>query len=230
MAEADQVALRLRRALVEEGRRPGDRLGTEQELAERFGVSRPTLREALRLLEAAHLIHVARGRAGGIFVARTAADGLGRTVSESVRLMLADEAVSLDELLDARLVLEVQLAGRAAERADATVVRRLEAAIADATGHLPGTTAFDDADARFHAELAEAAGNPLLRALAGWTSEVLLPTSTADLGTALDGETVLAQHRAIVRAVARGQRRAAERAMHEHLDHLVGLRDRSRDA
>ena len=54
-----------------QGLQPGDRIGTEQELATEFGVSRPTLREGLRLLASSHLIRVGRGRSGGIFVART---------------------------------------------------------------------------------------------------------------------------------------------------------------
>ena len=66
-----QIALEIRRYLEREGLQPGDRIGTEQELATEFGVSRPTLREGLRLLASSHLIRVGRGRAGGIFVART---------------------------------------------------------------------------------------------------------------------------------------------------------------
>ena len=96
------------------GLQPGDRIGTEQELADEFGVSRPTLREALRLLSASHLIRVGRGRSGGIFVARTPSEGMSRNLSESIAMMLAAESVSMDELLDARLSLEVPLAGRAA--------------------------------------------------------------------------------------------------------------------
>ena len=120
---------------------PGDRIGTEQEMADEFGVSRPTLREALRLLSASHLIRVGRGRSGGIFVARTPSEGMSRNVSESIALMLAAQSISMDELLDARLSLEVPLAGRAAVNADDDVAARLEEAIADADGHTPGTRA-----------------------------------------------------------------------------------------
>src|SRR6188768_2063129 len=106
-----QIALEIRRYLEREGLQPGDRIGTEQELADEFGVSRPTLREALRLLSASHLIRVGRGRSGGIFVARTPNEGMGRNVSESIALMLAAETISMPELLDARMFLEVPLAG-----------------------------------------------------------------------------------------------------------------------
>ena len=56
-----QIALEIRRYLEREGLQPGDRIGTEQELAAEFGVSRPTLREGLRLLASSHLIRVGRG-------------------------------------------------------------------------------------------------------------------------------------------------------------------------
>ncbi len=81
---SEQIALELRRYLEREGLQPGDRIGTEQELATEFGVSRPTLREGLRLLASSHLIRVGRGRAGGIFVARTPGEGMSRNVSESI--------------------------------------------------------------------------------------------------------------------------------------------------
>src|SRR3954449_5431544 len=136
---SEQIALEIRRYLERRDLQPGDRIGTEQELAAEFGVSRPTLREALRLLSSSHLIRVGRGRSGGIFVARTPNEGMGRNVSESIALLLAAETISMSELLDTRMFLEVPLAGRAAVNADASVVSRLETAIADADGQLPGT-------------------------------------------------------------------------------------------
>src|SRR5690348_18286474 len=105
-----QIALEIRRYLEREGLQPGDRIGTEQQLAAEFGVSRPTLREGLRLLASSHLIRVTQGRKGGIFVANTPNEGMGRSLSESIAHMLAAESTSLDELLEARLFMEVPLA------------------------------------------------------------------------------------------------------------------------
>src|SRR3954447_7503510 len=86
---SEQIAMEIRRYLERRGLQPGDRIGTEQELAAEFGVSRPTLREGLRLLASSHLIRVGRGRSGGIFVARTPNEGMSRNVSESIATMLA---------------------------------------------------------------------------------------------------------------------------------------------
>ena len=77
---------------------------------------------------------------------------MSRNLCESIALMLAAQSISMGELLDARLSLEVPIAGRAAVNADADVVARLEQAIEDAVGHQPGTEPFNIADSRFHAD------------------------------------------------------------------------------
>jgi GntR family transcriptional regulator, transcriptional repressor for pyruvate dehydrogenase complex len=218
---SEQIARQIRRYLEERHLAPGDRIGTEQELADEFGVSRPTLREALRLLSASQLIRIGRGRAGGIFVARTPNEGMSRNLSETIGLMLAAQSVSMEELLDARLSLEVPLAGRAAVNADADVVARLEAAVRAAEGHAPGTPPFNEADTTFHQVLAEAAGNDLLRGLTGWILEVLQPSLIVTISDNVDPERILEQHGAILRAVRRHQRGAAERAMAAHITYLT---------
>jgi GntR family transcriptional regulator, transcriptional repressor for pyruvate dehydrogenase complex len=217
---SERIAHQIRVYLAENGLQPGDRIGTEHELAREFGVSRPTLREALRLLAGSHLIQVNQGRAGGIFVAHTANEGMGRNVSDSIATMLAAKSVSLDQLLQARILLEVPLAGLAAKHATDETVAQLEAAIADAEGNDPASDAFRLADARFHEVLAVAAGNELLFAFTRWILDVLQPSLIDRIGASLDGAEILAQHRAILRAVKRRQPAAAQRAMREHLDHL----------
>src|SRR3954453_8181436 len=217
---SEQIAMEIRRYLERRDLRPGDRIGTEQELAAEFGVSRPTLREGLRLLASSHLIRVGRGRSGGIFVARTPNEGMSRNVSESIAMMLATESVSLDELLDARLFLEVPLAGLAARNAGADTADRLQEAINDAEGNAPGTEPFNSPDARFHPILAETAGNPLLQAFTGWILDILQPNLVNHISIAVDGDEILRQHPEIQRAVRRRQPAAAERAMHAHIESL----------
>jgi DNA-binding FadR family transcriptional regulator len=218
---SEQIAWQIRKYLEEQHLNPGDRLGTEQELADEFGVSRPTLREALRLLSASQLIRVGRGRAGGIFVARTPREGMSANLSESIALMLAADTISMDELLDARLSLEVPIAGRAAANATDDIVTRLEAAVLAAESHEPGTEPFNQADTEFHQILAEAAGNVLLRGLTGWILEVLQPSLIVTISADVDAATILDQHRAILRAVRRRQRGAAEKAMRAHIEYLT---------
>jgi DNA-binding FadR family transcriptional regulator len=220
---SEQVARELQRYLLAHDLRPGDRLGTEQELAAEFGVSRPTLREGLRLLAGSHLIRAATGPGGGIFVASTPNEGLSRHLSESIATMLENDTVSLDELVDARILLEVPLAGRAAANATPETDSELQAAIDEASGHPPATPAFSAADARFHRIIAATAGNELLRGFTSWTLDVLQPSLIDALGEAIDGASILDQHSAIRRAIQRRQQGSAERAMRRHLEYMREL-------
>src|SRR5919107_599991 len=202
---SEQIALEIRRYLERRDLQPGDRIGTEQELAAEFGVSRSTLREGLRLLASSHLIRVGRGRSCGIFVSRTPNEGMSRNVTESISMMLATETVSLGELLDARMFLEVPLAGLAAAKATEETAAALQAAIDEAAQHEPGTPPFNAADKRFHQILARAAGNELLLAFTDWILEVLQPQLIETIGPLVDGPEILRQHRDIQRAVRRRQ-------------------------
>jgi DNA-binding FadR family transcriptional regulator len=223
---SEQIAREIRRYIAQEGLEPDDRLGTEQELATEFGVSRPTLREALRRLAGSHLIRVSRGPGGGVFVAGTQSDGISRNLSESIASMLETGSISLRELVDARIQLEVPLAGLAAQNATEKTVAALEAAIADAEGNHPASDEFRLADARFHEIIARTAGNELLRAFTTWTLDVLQPLLIHRIGDAIHGEEILRQHREILRAIRRRQPVAAERGMRRHLGYV---RDRIRE-
>ncbi len=91
---SERIAAEIRRHVARNHLRPGDRLGTQQELAAEFGVSRPTLREGLRRLSSTHLIRTAAGPGGGIFVQSTLSEGMRRNLSESIATMLASHTVS----------------------------------------------------------------------------------------------------------------------------------------
>jgi GntR family transcriptional repressor for pyruvate dehydrogenase complex len=220
---SEQVAFEIRRYLAARDLRPGERLGTEQELAAEFGVSRPTLREGLRLLAGSHLIRASQGPGGGIFVESTQSEGMRRNVSESIAVMLETHDVSLLELVEARISLEVPLAGLAAQHATETTADELLAAIAEAEGNDPASDAFRLADARFHRAIASAARNEFLRAFTSWTLDVLQPSLIDAIGASIDGGAILDQHRVIQRAIRLHQPGAAQRAMRRHLDYLREL-------
>jgi DNA-binding FadR family transcriptional regulator len=220
---SEQIARAIRMYIEREGLRPGDRIGTEHELSKEFGVSRPTLREGLRRLAGSHLIRVHKGRAGGVFVDNTPNAGIGRHVSESIAAMLESRSVTLCELLEARMFLEVPLAGRAAERSDEASVAVLLEAIGDARGRDPAGEEFRLADARFHRAIAVTAGNDLLLTFTSWILDVLQPSLITHLGSVIGAEQIIGQHQAIARAIRRHQRTAAERAMAEHIQYMSDL-------
>jgi DNA-binding FadR family transcriptional regulator len=215
------VATEIRRYVERQGLKPGDRIGTEQELAAEFGVSRPTLREGLRLLASTHLIRSTQGRGGGIFVQSTPNEGIGRNLSDTIETMLSTQSVSLTELLEARMVLEVPLAGLAAAAADAETADALDASIARASKAQPGDKVFNAADGAFHETLARATGNDLLMAFMRWVLDVLQPSLIKHVGARTSKRSILSQHRAIAAAVRAHDVPAAEQAMRRHMEYLV---------
>jgi GntR family transcriptional repressor for pyruvate dehydrogenase complex len=218
---SDEVAEALRAHIRDEGLGPGDRLGREEDLARRFGVSRPTVREAIRALSSAHLLIATKGPGGGIFVAATPEQGLGRSLTEAVAGMLEADALSIEELLETRVLLEVPLAGLAAQRAGPEQVAQLQALILEA-GSAEDVL---DLDARVHRAVARIAGNRLAAALTEWIAEVLLPPLHQLIEPAVVHVVVVEQHRDLLRAIERGDPADAERAMREHLTYLRDLVD-----
>lgn len=222
-AASEQVAVQIQHHIQREGLGPDDFLGREEDLAAEFGVSRPTLREALKLLASGSLIRANKGPGGGIFVARTAEQGISRSLSDSIAIMLETGAVTLGELLDARLMLEVPLAGHAAHRADAALVEGLREAVqAEAAADPDDLEALAMADGQVHRTIAAAAGNRMAEALIGWVFEVLQPSLMVVLHGAVLQSAIIEQHEALVAAMEKGDPARAERAMK---DHLLYLRD-----
>jgi GntR family transcriptional regulator, transcriptional repressor for pyruvate dehydrogenase complex len=220
---SEQVAVAIQHYIQREGLGPNDFLGREEDLAARFGVSRPTLREALKLLESGNLIRANKGPGGGIFVAHTAEQGMSRSLSDSIAMMLQTGSVTLDELLDARLLLEVPLAGRAAYQADAAVVERLRQALeAESSVEPEDMKALAAADGELHRIIAEAAGNRMAEALIAWVFEVVQPMLVEVLHGAVVHSAIIDQHEALIAAIEKGDHARAERAMK---DHLLYLRD-----
>jgi GntR family transcriptional regulator, transcriptional repressor for pyruvate dehydrogenase complex len=220
---SEQVAVQIQHYIQREGLAPGDFLGREEDLAADFGVSRPTLREGLKLLASGNLIRATKGPGGGIFVAHTAAQGMSRSLSDAIAMMLETGSVSLEELLDARLLLEVPLAGRAAYKADGATVARLGEVVHAEAGAAPDDhDALAAADAEIHRIVAGAADNRMLEALTGWVFEVVQPSLSKVLREAIVHSAVVDQHQALLAAVEKGDPARAERAMK---DHLLYLRD-----
>ena len=231
LGASDKIAAEIRAHVSRAGLQPGDRLGREEDLARQFGVSRPTLREALRLLASSHLIRATKGRGGGIFVAATPEEGIARSVSESVADMFSTQTIDLDELIESRLLLEVPLAGLAAQRATDDDVAELRRIVAEVPTSWSEVGAADEA---LHTQIAHIAGNRLVGAFVQWVSEVLQPSILELIAPAIVEDVAQGQHEDIVRAIERGDPDAAERAMREHLIYVQDLvsvvRRSSRDA
>jgi len=153
-----EIVSQIERAIFAGELHAGDRLQSERELAEQFGVSRITVRDALRVLEARGLIRVKVGATGGAFVAEANVD----RVAESISTMIQLKRMTLSELAEARTVVEAATAELAAHRADAAAVSRLAQSVTRARGLMGQNISHAEASMDFHVELARAAGNDVL--------------------------------------------------------------------
>ena len=152
---SDTVARQLEQRILEGALKAGDRLPAERELALELGVSRPSLREAIQKLASKGLLYSRQG--GGTFVA----DQLKDTLANPWAQMLASHPALNDDLLEFRAVLEAQCAEWAALRATPDDLLRLTQSLQTATAAITTlqAEAVAEADAAFHAALAEAAHN-----------------------------------------------------------------------
>jgi GntR family transcriptional regulator, transcriptional repressor for pyruvate dehydrogenase complex len=223
LSRSEQLAIRIQERIRDEGLQPGDHLGIEQQVAREYGVSRPTLREALRILSSARIVRSVSGPKGGIFVERTPHDGLARSLSDTIALMLDLQGTSVEELLEARTMLEVPLARLAAVRAGSDTVAELRAALAVSEDADADQAALHAADERFHRAIAAASGNAIIESVTQWTFEVLQPRLRELLQPDLDESVILDQRREILRAIEARDPVAAEDAMRAHLGHLAAL-------
>lgn len=213
----------LREQIVRGALQPGDRLPVESQLCARHGVSRSTVREALRLLSSQGLVTTARGVSGGTFVASPGPGQIRDYLQASLGLLgggAGGGAGTVADLLEVRELLEVPAAGYAARRRTQDQLARLRAALVDPRGEEP--TEIYRANRDFHAGLLQAAANPLLEAVAGPVFTVLNERFVRDQAPAQLWVRVDRDHREIYARVEAGDEAGARRAAHEHLERLRG--------
>jgi GntR family transcriptional repressor for pyruvate dehydrogenase complex len=213
------VAARLRSEILEGARPPGARLSNEMVLADEFGVSRATVREALRLLGAENLIRTAKGAGGGSFVTVPSADHLSDSLRSGLGRLTSAEHVTLEELLEARELLEVPAAQLAARRRAEEDVARLRESIPANPLRL-GTQEQFVYNRDFHSVVIDTCGNTLLSIAAQPIFRVLQThLSRSVLGKSWH-RAINEHHRAIAAAIEAQDERAAGELMFDHLEFL----------
>lgn len=198
-----QISRAIRDAIMS-GAIPVDRrLPSEADLADLFGVSRPTVREALKRLAAQSLIRTQRGATGGAFVNRLSyADAYGQHITTSTLLLSMNE-VSFATACEARFALERACAHLAASRCTAESLAVMETEIARQGQPDLDDVAFCASDVTFHRALVDAAGNPVLSYQLAGAVEAMQPLMNMITFTARSRAEIIALHRAIVTALAR---------------------------
>jgi GntR family transcriptional regulator, transcriptional repressor for pyruvate dehydrogenase complex len=229
-ASYELVVDQIRRAIQIGRFLPGEKLPTERELAGQLGVSRTTVREAMRVLQGEGLIEIRRGRAGGAVV--IAAENTPAELRQVLRRRLAE----LENVFDYRLAVEPAAARLAAQRRTKADLIRLRdtvrtlaalAAGADDGGDVSPPSRFFATDAEFHHRIALASRNPLLvTAVSDARAAMFLPVG--GVFTALH-PTANLHHEEIFAAIEAEDGDAAARSMGAHIELTRGaLREMAR--
>lgn len=208
------VAQQLQRLIVEGALKPGERLPPERELCARLGVSRGSLRDAIRMLELAGLVVPRQGE--GTVVA----DLSPETVAAPIASMLVRKRELLAELLDVRRMIEPALAARAAERATPEDVARLEDVLRRQEEKVQRGEPTIGEDGEFHYQLALAARNGVVRSVLDVLMQLLRETRARSLQTPGRPRRSLEGHQRILEAIRRRDPGAAEEAVRRHLEEV----------
>ncbi|WP_241251338.1 FadR/GntR family transcriptional regulator [Candidatus Protofrankia californiensis] len=218
---AELVAAHLRRRIVRGELVEGDALPPEATLMEQFGVSRPTLREAFRVLESEALITVRRGAHGGARVHTPNGDIAARYAA----LVLEYRGTTLADIHQARAVIEPPCVALLAENRTQEDLDKLRLAVSQTTA----ATTTDDpgqslqADLAFHVLLVELAGNMTLSVLSGMLRHILdlatlsHPSSERNAEHRLAIRRRLLEHERVVDLIEAREARAAEELWRAHL-------------
>ncbi|HEV7649714.1 MAG TPA: FadR/GntR family transcriptional regulator [Actinophytocola sp.] len=216
-----QVIIEQVRLLIRQGKlKPGDRLPSERALCGRFGVSRVTVREALRVLEATGLVEIRVGARGGAIVAEPSSDSVGEGIADLLTL----SALSASEVTETRMVIEVSLIPLVVARAGADdlaelteICRAQEAALAENRHHST------ELSAAFHTRLAGCSHNAAVAMLVQSFHGPLLASLDAAAATAPEmGRRGIEEHLQLVEAIAAKDADLAAEIMRAHLARTAG--------
>jgi GntR family transcriptional repressor for pyruvate dehydrogenase complex len=221
----DDIVQRLVSLILEEGLKPGDKLPSERELMGRLSVGRSSLREAVKTLSALGIVDVRVG--SGMFVADGEASMLTRPLSWG--LLMGER--STRDVMEARRVVEMELAGLAAERATPEEIRAIEEHLALMRASLDDADAFARHDVGFHLAIAAAAHSEVLRHVMETLRHVMRVWFVEVFPRRPDRAEPIRRHEPIAAAIRAGDADGARRAMAEHLDSgakwlIESLRDR----
>jgi GntR family transcriptional repressor for pyruvate dehydrogenase complex len=212
----EQIIFQISEAITEGRVRPGDRLPSERELAETFGVSRASVREALRALEVFGVLVARRGT--GRDAGSTVADSAGEGLTNAIRLHAGLLQIVMRDIVDIRAVLESFAARRAAEHSATQselrdLIDRMQAA--------PDAHAYHGLDTDFHVALARASGNALLPVLMESLRSAMQRDMLAGFSRLEDWEAerdrLVVEHRHIVERIEAGDPDGAATALQDHI-------------
>lgn len=216
----EQIVRQIQAAIRDNELEEGDRLPTERELAETFGVSRSVVREAIKVLSAQGLVESRQG--SGLYVRNRPIE----SVSRAIVLSVSPDLMSVDRLFEFRKLLEVDAARLAAMRASSEQIAALAAVLESyepAPDGGPNWERFAAVDNAIHAQIAEAAGNPYLTVMVESVRELMqdIVVLIADHPGSIDD--AMRHHRSIVNAIAQRDAERAAAEMDAHVGYTAGV-------
>lgn len=207
-----EAIVRQVKAMIAEGRlKSGDQLPPERDLAEKFVVSRTSVREALRALESLGLIEIRPGE--GTFVREVSVEAL----IEPLALVMLSQREAIGELFEARRLLEPSIAAFAARRATPHDIEEMTRILEDQAKEVAAGRTGLVQDADFHSAIASAAHNRAISRLVHGIMDLLTQTREESLSTPGRPTRSHESHRRILEAIARRDEDAARQAMLDHL-------------
>lgn len=213
---SELIAAELRRRIVAGELREGENLAPEAELIEEFGISRPTMREAIRILEAERLISISRGARRGATVHLPDID----LVTRYAGVYLQSHSVTIEEIFEARIMLEPTAAAMAAEQRPSGLIEHLYALVSELEASVQDGEVFAHVNTRFHAALFDGSGNEAL-SLMGRMLMLILEEHFKGIGDLFTTETALVgvrSARRLVELIESGDSEAARAHLCDHLD------------
>jgi GntR family transcriptional repressor for pyruvate dehydrogenase complex len=210
---AEEVVTRLRDMIHSGELSPGDRLPPERDLAKILGVSRPTLRAGIRSLATVGILQSRQG--AGTFVAERGESPM--LDSSPLRMLSALHGFTSDEMFEARLALEMSIAGLAAERATSEQMTLMAEEITGMYASLSEPEQYLVHDMKFHQTIAAASNNRILTSLMNMIATILFDNRSKTVKRAKDLKQSAEQHHNIYRAMRERDPEVARRAMHDHL-------------
>jgi len=209
---SSQIVADMRDALFAKKLKPGDFIGTENDIAGRYGVSRIVARDALRTLEALGIAEIKMGKGGGARVAR----GNPRLFAEALAVQLDLIGVGPAEIMDAQRAIECLAAELAAENATDADLDKLRGLLADAEACMDDRARFTGLGRDFHLAVAEASHNPVLVVQLISLQHVSWPAQNATL-TPKVARRILDVHKELLSLIEIRDPTGARRLMDDHV-------------
>jgi GntR family transcriptional repressor for pyruvate dehydrogenase complex len=221
---AVRVANQLLEMIVSQQFRPGDRLPPEREIGQELGVSRTVVREAIRVLSGKGVLGVISG--SGVIVTQIDREN----VAETMRLFMqtggshdANGPFSYDKIHEVREMLEVRVAGVAAERATQADLEELRAAFQELTDAVDSVELSSIKDVEFHRTIAKITHNDLYLIMLDSIRDVLIEIRQDTLVKRERRRSMIAFHKRILEAIENGDSERARLAMSDHLEESANM-------